>query len=420
MKKINLLVLTQYYPIEADEKNPLQLPIELSHLALQKHIRIILGIKEKTNYIIPNVKIISLEEIYKFKILDFFKIIKNLLYIIVNVLRFYSFLLLKQSNLLYIIDGIKYNLAIEEIIRLYDINIVHSHWFGPNCTAGYWAVKNYDIPLIISARGNDIYYNKKLHYGMRVNRLKDLLITFIAEKAKYITVASNDMYNLACEIISDTNKIILIPNGIDINIFNPSRKNEEIANKLRGNHDFLLLNIGGCIYIKNQIVLIHAVDIMIKRKINVRLVIIGKGALKEQLLNEINKLKLENHFLMIDGVNYYELPYYYTSADCFVFSSLQEGFGNVLLEAISCGLPIVSSPVGIAKDFLIDGQTVLFVNPNDSSDIAQKCEKIIYDKALKNYMIQKGLSLVNTTFSIYNKINHWIYYYENSISEKMN
>lgn len=99
---------------------------------------------------------------------------------------------------------------------------------------------------------------------------------------------------------------------------------------------FTFITIGRLDEGKNHKILIDAM-----KSIDAKLYIIGKGELKDNLQNQIVTNKLtEKVFLLGEKTN----PYSYISkADCFVFSSLYEGFPNVLLEALACNLPIISS-----------------------------------------------------------------------------
>ncbi|GAH42294.1 unnamed protein product, partial [marine sediment metagenome] len=66
---------------------------------------------------------------------------------------------------------------------------------------------------------------------------------------------------------------------------------------------------------------------------------------------------------------------YYQAADIFVYTSLYENFGQTLLEAAAAGLPIISTPVGIAPEIVIDGETGFLVN-DDSKMISERIRQL--------------------------------------------
>lgn len=102
------------------------------------------------------------------------------------------------------------------------------------------------------------------------------------------------------------------------------------------NEDFTFITIGRMDTGKNHKLLISGI-----KKINAKLYIIGDGELKEEIQKQITYLKLEKKvFLLGKQSNPYK---YLAKADCFVFGSNHEGFPNVLLEALACELPVIST-----------------------------------------------------------------------------
>jgi len=78
-----------------------------------------------------------------------------------------------------------------------------------------------------------------------------------------------------------------------------------------------------------------------------------------------------------------EIPAVYRDADVFLFPSLFEGFGRVLLEAMATALPIVSTPVGAARDLLESGVNALIVSKRDSEALAKSVCRLVDDLTLR-------------------------------------
>lgn len=78
-----------------------------------------------------------------------------------------------------------------------------------------------------------------------------------------------------------------------------------------------------------------------------------------------------------ESVNFTELLQAYQEADVFVFPSLAEGFGHVLLEAMACGLPVISTTRTAAPDLIRDGQEGFVVAPGDSAQLALAIEEFL-------------------------------------------
>jgi len=163
-------------------------------------------------------------------------------------------------------------------------------------------------------------------------------------------------------------KVRVIYNPAAIGI--PSKREAPSANvQLWGaGVGFRILTVGRLAPQKDHATLIKAFALL-PEDINAKLVILGEGPLRAELEALVTQLKLDGHVLlpgfMVD-------PYpWFLSADLFVLSSLWEGFGNVIVEAFECGLPVVSTncPSGPAE-IMADGHFGKLVPVNDPAALA--------------------------------------------------
>lgn len=115
-----------------------------------------------------------------------------------------------------------------------------------------------------------------------------------------------------------------------------SEKFEELYDKKR-----IVINIGRLTEQKGQKYLLRAFKIAAERVPDAHLVILGTGELEKELADEIHRLQLQNNVTLMGFV--YNPMDYVEKAEVFVFSSIVEGFGNVLLEVMRTGKPIIST-----------------------------------------------------------------------------
>jgi glycosyltransferase involved in cell wall biosynthesis len=90
------------------------------------------------------------------------------------------------------------------------------------------------------------------------------------------------------------------------------------------------------------------------------------------------------HVTVLPRVDHDALVDLYRGADVFMFPSHYEGFGLALVEAMAARLPIVTTPVGVAEDALVDGESALFVPKRDPSAIVDAVERLMRDDDLRS------------------------------------
>jgi len=162
------------------------------------------------------------------------------------------------------------------------------------------------------------------------------------------------------------------------------------SNEKKWNDKFKLrfLSVGNLKKEKNYECLIKAFALLPK-SLDAQLTILGDGPLKNQLYSLINKLNLKDEIFMPGQVlNPYS---WYKSADLFILSSVSEGFGNVLVEALECGLPIVSTNCfGGPKEILENGKYGKLVEVNNVNDLKNGIIEQLNKKHDKKKLIERS------------------------------
>jgi len=115
-------------------------------------------------------------------------------------------------------------------------------------------------------------------------------------------------------------------------------------------------------------------------KLPVKLLICGDGEERQKLEVRSKKLGISDKVKFMGFIAPAELPKYYAIADVFCRPSLSEGLGNVFLEAMAAGVPVIATPVGGIPDFLKNGETGLFCHVRNPESIAEKIKWILDEK----------------------------------------
>jgi glycosyltransferase involved in cell wall biosynthesis len=84
-----------------------------------------------------------------------------------------------------------------------------------------------------------------------------------------------------------------------------------------------------------------------------------------------------------------DLPYIFNKAEVFIFPSFYEGFGIPIIQAMACGVPVLSSDIEVLHE--VAQEAALFFDHFNPTDLAKKMEKIINNQELKTNLINKGL-----------------------------
>ena len=184
--------------------------------------------------------------------------------------------------------------------------------------------------------------------GAENNSNKRKLIQKIMKKffdyfaTDYISCSSGAAKWMFSNKIVSKKKYIVLKNGVttDLFKFNSIYRNE-IRKKFNLENCFVIGCIGRFCYQKNHDFLIDVFNECVKKNKKVRLFLIGSGELKNQIVNKINFLQLEDNVIILENIS--DVYRYYNAFDCFVLPSRYEGLGIVNIEAQCNGLPTIVS-----------------------------------------------------------------------------
>ncbi|PIR06325.1 MAG: hypothetical protein COV55_04310 [Candidatus Komeilibacteria bacterium CG11_big_fil_rev_8_21_14_0_20_36_20] len=205
---------------------------------------------------------------------------------------------------------------------------------------------------------------------------------------KIITISKTTKKDIIKYFPESKNKIKVIYLGYNQDEFKPTVKEDKqkIKNKYQLAEKFILY-IGRLETKKNIQNLIKAYKLLLDKNYN--LVLAGRPGNYgyDQILDLVKDH--QDNIKILGYINQVDYPKLLAAADLFVFPSKFEGFGLPVLEAMASGVPVACSDIPVLHE--IADQEVLFFNPDDSQDMAQKIQQLIEDKNLQSDLINKGL-----------------------------
>lgn len=263
---------------------------------------------------------------------------------------------------------------------------------------------NLNIPLII-----DVTTNPNLHYKKRIYGKFLVRYLFPLKKANAVVPVSKELKEIFNKDYKIPNsKIIPIYNSIDVEKIQKKaqEKVDDFEEVFNDKNIMKFITVGRLSGEKGHRYLIEAYSKVIKEIPNSRLFIIGEGPLRRQLEELITVKELKNYVILLGSV---KNPYNYISrANVFVLPSLHEGLPYVLLEALACKTPIISTDCKTGpKEILENGEYGLLVNTADSNDLANKMIQLANDKTAREVFSKKSAQQVKI-FDNKNFTDNWV------------
>lgn len=193
-------------------------------------------------------------------------------------------------------------------------------------------------------------------------------------------------------------RVVTVHEGIDVeHVIATPRVNVHEAFWLP-HHAPVVGNVAALVPHKGQRYLIDAAHLVVKQIPDARFVILGEGELREHLEHLVRERALEKHVL---------LPGFRTDVlgcikgfDVFVMSSVTEGLGTSLLDAMACERPIVATRAGGIPEIVEDEVTGLLVPPRDPRALADAIVRAINDEPLRRRLAQAALARVRERFTV--------------------
>lgn len=215
----------------------------------------------------------------------------------------------------------------------------------------------------------------------------------IFEKSKKVLVLSQYTAERISERYKlDESKVKVVPYPIDTDLFCPALSQEE-------NEKYLLF--AGRINDprKNLLMLLEAFSLVVRDFPEVKLKLVGDKP-DARVVRRISGLSIGDSVLFYEALPQEKMAPFYQQATLFVLPSLQEGLGIVTLEAMACGIPVVSTRCGGPEEVIEDGVNGLLVENNNAFKFAEAILKLLRDEGLRERMGKKARETVVNKYSM--------------------
>lgn len=251
------------------------------------------------------------------------------------------------------------------------------------------------MPVVISCRGAQV--NVAPHNPERADIAGALRIGF--ERAAAVHCVSRAILEEACGFGLDRRKAEVIPPAVDPSVFRPADRPAGGQGPLR------IVSTGSLIWRKGYEYGVAALHRLLRSGVDALLEIIGEGPERTRILYTARDLGVPDKVVLLGKLRPDDVRERLRSADLFLLPSLSEGISNAALEAMACGLPIVTTDCGGMREAVDDGVEGFVVPARDPEAMASALAALAADTPRRRAMGRAARNRVETDFDLRDQLD---------------
>jgi teichuronic acid biosynthesis glycosyltransferase TuaC len=232
--------------------------------------------------------------------------------------------------------------TLKKLRRAGKLDILDAHFAYPDGYAATLLGKWLSVPVTITLRGTEVPHSKNA-------KLRPLLVRALTRAARVFSV-SDSLRRHAIDLGISSDKIRVVGNGVDSAKFYPVERSEARVQLGIVADAQVLISVGGLVERKGFHRVIECLPELKRRYPKLVYLIVGgagaEGDMRAELEQQVRTLGLHDAVRFLGVIPAASLKWSLSTADVFVLSTRNEGWANVFLEAMACGLPVVSTDVG--------------------------------------------------------------------------
>lgn len=248
-----------------------------------------------------------------------------------------------------------------------------------------------------------LYFARKYRLGLEIQVLgiekltpfRKLLAKYVLRNSSVVRALSERIQGrLLNEFGVDARKVNVVPIYVDVNKLGLNLRmqnetavleSERIANAFKEQYGsfFNFLTVSRLVPIKQISMQLRALKRIVLTEPAVRLHIVGDGPDEQKLKTEVKNLGLADYVIFHGRQTGLTLGMFYRECDCFVLTSDYEGWGMVIVEAATAGLPVIMTDVGCAGEFIINGESGIVIPVGDEDALVDAMLKVQADTHMR-------------------------------------
>ncbi|KAF2327635.1 MAG: N-acetyl-alpha-D-glucosaminyl L-malate synthase BshA [Flavobacterium nitrogenifigens] len=298
-----------------------------------------------------------------------------------------------------------------DMVKLYKIELLHVHYAIPHAYAGYMAkqmLKNegINLPMITTLHGTDITLVGNHPFYKPA-------VTFSINKSDYVTSVSQSLKDDTLKLFKIKNKIKVIPNFIELDKVKKDPNAPCHRYVMANENERIITHISNFRKVK-RIPDIIKIFYNVQKEIPAKLMMVGDGPEKEKAEMLCQELGILDKVIFFG--NSHEIDKILCMTDLFLLPSETESFGLAALEAMACGVPVISSNSGGLPEVNYDGFSGYLSNVGDVEEMAQNALKILKDDAVLSQFKANALEVARK-FDIKNILPKYEALYQKAVDD---
>ena len=276
-------------------------------------------------------------------------------------------------------------------------DVIHAHdWLV--AYAAKTLKNSYDIPIVATIHATESGRNSGIHdETQRYINDTEWMLTY---EANEVIVNSNYMKReLQCQFGLPFEKINVVPNGINVNMFSGVERDYDFRRQYAADHEKIILFMGRLVYEKGVQHLVSAMPKILAGYHDAKLVIAGKGGMTDELKAQVNAMGISNKVYFTGYMDAKQVCKMYKCADVSVFPSTYEPFGIVALEAMLSGTPVVVSDIGGLNEIVNHGENGMKSYAGNPNSIADSILALLYNPQLCANVVKNAKNMVKNEYN---------------------
>jgi glycosyltransferase involved in cell wall biosynthesis len=250
---------------------------------------------------------------------------------------------------------------IESLHHEHPFDILHTMWADETGLIAAWAGRRLGVPVVVSILGGELVGFDEIGYGLQRSAFSRWIVRQALKNADRVIIPSSYVQRLAVNHGVPEAKIVSLTLGVDASRFTPPAVSPD---------PYRLVHVASLVPIKDQVTLLRAFALLDSRA---TLDILGEGSEHTKLEALARDLGISDRVHLLGAIAHPDLPTHYQQAAINLLSSRHETIAMTTLEAAACGVPTVSTNVGIVPDYPALG---LSVPVGDAAALAQAIQSL--------------------------------------------